>query len=186
MRDQTQLSSPGRYLSPEPMLQSPEYVRTMAARGKPVPTYAYAANNPLRYVDRNGLDPGDVFSFQRSAALDYYQWQSRQWHAPMLPPTNESCTTIVRMPGGYAYLPPNSGSGDSCKPPSAPARVANCHNHPNPMVKYDVDLNEAYSKGDDAYFDDHAEPQYLQTPSGRILERSAPGTVPAAYPGWGW
>ena len=45
----------GRYLSPEPLLQSPGYVRTMAARGMQVPTYAYAANNPLRYVDSNGL-----------------------------------------------------------------------------------------------------------------------------------
>lgn len=45
----------GRYLSPEPLLQSPGYMTTMAARGMQVPTYAYAANNPLRYVDQNGL-----------------------------------------------------------------------------------------------------------------------------------
>lgn len=44
-----------KYLSPEPLLQSPGYMTTMAARGMQVPTYAYAANNPLRYVDQNGL-----------------------------------------------------------------------------------------------------------------------------------
>lgn len=44
-----------RYLSPEPLLQSPGYVRTMAARGMQVPTYAYAENNPLMYVDIDGL-----------------------------------------------------------------------------------------------------------------------------------
>lgn len=46
----------GSYLSPEPLLQSPGYMTTMASRGMQVPTYAYAANNPLRYVDRDGLD----------------------------------------------------------------------------------------------------------------------------------
>lgn len=45
-----------RYLSPEPLLQSPGYVRTMAARGLQVPTYAYAANSPFWYVDPTGLD----------------------------------------------------------------------------------------------------------------------------------
>lgn len=49
-------SQAGSYLSPEPMLQSPTFTTSMAARGMQVPTYAYAANNPLRYVDPNGLD----------------------------------------------------------------------------------------------------------------------------------
>ena len=44
----------GRYLSPEPLLQSPRYVKRMAKRGMSVPTYAYAANNPLRYTDADG------------------------------------------------------------------------------------------------------------------------------------
>jgi RHS repeat-associated protein len=44
----------GRYLSPEPLLQSPAYVRRTAQAGMSVPTYAYAANNPLKYVDRDG------------------------------------------------------------------------------------------------------------------------------------
>lgn len=44
-----------RYLSPEPMLQDPTYVRRIAETGIGVPTYAYAFNNPLSYVDDDGL-----------------------------------------------------------------------------------------------------------------------------------
>lgn len=47
--------SVGRYLSPEPLLKSPTYVRRMAESGMRVPTYAYAANNPMRYADPDGL-----------------------------------------------------------------------------------------------------------------------------------
>ena len=44
-------SAAARYLSPEPLLQDPKYVATMAAAGHSVPTYSYALNNPVRYVD---------------------------------------------------------------------------------------------------------------------------------------
>ncbi len=45
----------GGYLSPEPLLQNPTYVRRMAQSGMSVPAYAYGANNPIRYVDSTGL-----------------------------------------------------------------------------------------------------------------------------------
>ncbi|MFP2928433.1 RHS repeat-associated core domain-containing protein [Pyxidicoccus sp. 3LG] len=47
--------SVGRYLQPEPLLQSPRYSGGMAAGGYSVPAYAYALNNPQRYSDPNGL-----------------------------------------------------------------------------------------------------------------------------------
>ena len=55
-RDPIRLRVGGGRLSLEPLLRSPEYLRTMAHSGFVVPTYAYAANNPVHYVDRDGRD----------------------------------------------------------------------------------------------------------------------------------
>lgn len=46
--------STGRYLSPEPLLQVPRFLKTMARNGTPSPTYAYAANNPIGVIDSDG------------------------------------------------------------------------------------------------------------------------------------
>jgi RHS repeat-associated protein len=47
--------STGRYLQPEPLYQNPEAVQAYAVAGYPLNPYAYAANNPLRFVDPSGL-----------------------------------------------------------------------------------------------------------------------------------
>jgi hypothetical protein len=44
----------GRYLLPEALLQSPQYVEETAFKGKGVPAYAYAQNLPGIVVDRDG------------------------------------------------------------------------------------------------------------------------------------
>ena len=45
----------GRYLQPEPMMQEPEFIRGRASVGTSTNAYAYASNNPLAFVDPNGL-----------------------------------------------------------------------------------------------------------------------------------
>ena len=45
----------GRWMSPEPLLNSPAWVVSQASAGLHVSGYTYALNNPVRYVDRDGL-----------------------------------------------------------------------------------------------------------------------------------
>lgn len=44
-----------RYLSPEPLLEDPKWVRSELAAGHQVPTYSYARNNPVSNLDPTGL-----------------------------------------------------------------------------------------------------------------------------------
>jgi len=44
----------GRYLSPEPLLLSPRWVREELSQGRLVPAYAYAGNNPIANYDSDG------------------------------------------------------------------------------------------------------------------------------------
>lgn len=43
------------YLSPEPLLQSPNWVKRQLENGHQVPAYAYARNNPITNIDPDGL-----------------------------------------------------------------------------------------------------------------------------------
>ncbi len=46
----------GRYLSPEPLLQNPRYLRIRALLGRHPSAYAYAQNNPVAFIDPTGLE----------------------------------------------------------------------------------------------------------------------------------
>ena len=84
-----------KYLSPEPLLQSPTYVRRMAQSGMSVPAYAYAANNPISYVDPSGLaimgplTPA-AFDALRIARLTEEGARIGTWIAPRSATANDS------------------------------------------------------------------------------------------------
>ena len=63
----------GRYLQPEPLLQDPNFSFAAAKKGRSAPAYAYALNNPLYFVDRDGLDPDNnaMDKAQRQMDRDY-------------------------------------------------------------------------------------------------------------------
>lgn len=46
----------GAYLQPEPLLQDPISVAATAHDGRSMPSYSYAFNNPVYFVDPNGLE----------------------------------------------------------------------------------------------------------------------------------
>jgi RHS repeat-associated protein len=129
--------STGRYLSPEPLLQSPGYVATMAQSGMSVPTYAYALNNPVRYTDLNGLNPGDPFRTPYEAAIDAIDFVS-----DVLPNDVEWGGTIYRGPNNskgqeqwFATMPVTDNDPHSCTPsrsppPSGMKVAAYYHIHP--------------------------------------------------------
>ena len=64
----------GRYLSSEPLAKSPGYMAAMGGAGMSVPSYSYALNDPLRFIDSSGLAPGDPFLTPTEAAIDVLNW----------------------------------------------------------------------------------------------------------------
>lgn len=65
----------GQYLQPDPLLQDPKYVATMARKEMSTPTYSYANNNPALFTDPTGLyswrrDCPDKGVFERGFAIE--------------------------------------------------------------------------------------------------------------------
>lgn len=124
------------YLSPEPTLQDPTELVISSYVGESMPTYAYALNNPLRYVDLDGLKPGDRFSgkwAQNRSAVDALDWTNRnkntKWeHRGMVcfdPTTREY----------FATDPVTDKDPVSCTPSNSPCPkgtvpVGDYHTHP--------------------------------------------------------
>jgi RHS repeat-associated protein len=115
----------GSYLSPEPLLQSPTYVRRMAQSGMSVPAYAYGANNPIRNTDPTGLfvnwdvRDGDVAAALLDIGLDPVlgPMMRRLWADP------RNGVNLTRAPegaleprgGGYTSWPRrNWRGGNTC------------------------------------------------------------------------
>lgn len=119
-------SRPSRYLSPEPLLHSPAYVRLLAQSGMSVPTYAYAANNPLRYTDSAGL----FFDVPCPAGVDCNDLGNFQPPPPEGPPAPQ----FPYDP--YALPPPKGGS------PGSPVPLG-----PTDYEKYCKEKCDAESKG---------------------------------------
>jgi hypothetical protein len=53
------------YLSPEPLLQNPNWVAFELQGGHHVPSYSYAGNNPISNIDPDGLYKRQLFTILR-------------------------------------------------------------------------------------------------------------------------
>jgi RHS repeat-associated protein len=86
----------GRYLQPEPLLRHSSWVRGQARLGINPPVYGYANNNPLHFIDSNGLAAG---------ALPFI-WPTATRLIPIIAPIvlcalfpeNEACTSPAPIP----------------------------------------------------------------------------------------
>jgi hypothetical protein len=129
-----------RYLSAEPLLQNPNYVMAATQGGQSVPTYAYAANNPIRYVDPNGLAPGDWFATPGAAARDAFAWIAQNQFAPsssgevgsFIFPVGSGLGPLEPNKPGFTYDPPRPLGGPSSgflPEPSGGNACGDLHNH---------------------------------------------------------
>ena len=144
----------GRYLSPEPMLQTPQLAFTNAVSGFQTPTYAYAFGNPENFIDLDGLRPGDRFSgrwCQNLAAVDALDFinptsiRTDTEHSGLVcrdTRTNE-CFATNPVNNGHNATCPNPYVATSCPAGSTP--VAWYHTHGKDDPNY---WNERFS-GDD-------------------------------------
>lgn len=145
-----------------------------------VNTYAYVLNNPLRWVDRLGFKPGDVFENPQDASIDALNWILKNKNN-----TNEWAGTIYQQlnDGKFVATDPAEG-GAAWSSPSKPSWNqgdvrAYYHTHAKCTKK---DIEDDYSRpgidpktgefvvDSDTHLSWSSQlPSYLGTPGGYVL-----------------
>jgi hypothetical protein len=133
--------------------------------------YAYCLNNPMRFVDIDGRDPGDLFKTVRLTAKDWGNY----YNGASILRQHEFGSTIyeVRREGklvGYSYSVANEGSAhrvSTSSPPNSETIVADIHSHGNDDVNYD---DNHFSRTDKTDNNDKKINGYLASPNGSLQE----------------
>ncbi len=143
-------------------------VDPFAEKFRDVNPYAYCLNNPVKFLDFDGRQPGIAFKFPDVAAKnwgDYYNGAS------IIRGREMASSVYVDVKNGesvYIYTEPNIGGNDGVTPSNVPAgkkRVATIHSHGKYEAGY---LNNEYSGNDKNNAHYRQADNYLATPDGSL------------------
>ncbi|OGQ24504.1 MAG: hypothetical protein A2138_15930 [Deltaproteobacteria bacterium RBG_16_71_12] len=175
-----------RWLSPDPLLVARPEVD--AADGRQLSLYAYAANNPVRFVDLQGLAAGDPFATKAGALADAAKHIYPLTQAQEI----EFAAVIYKSAGSFSYTEPNPGTptqsvAEYSSIPKEALAITDIHSHVGSPDPSDTDYEANVERMRETGLSQAT--QYILLPDGSVvsytvtasdkptLDNPIPGTV---------